>query len=313
MEMPKKDAAAGEASLARALLEEARTIARAGNIEDSLRISRKLVDRYWSKRGENSGAIAIDAFQAYLAAARSLVKTHDQLDAFVWQSDLLIEKLLEGNDIERVISLLEDRAWHAVRIMRDGIHGYRSATRLIDIIIEHRATLESQLGNDDVDFNIHRALVLRVEAPSINSVLLGTVEDLVGFEMTHPAFLKDTNFVETCSVLAESGLDGPALALRLFANDQVWKREEDKLASILMEWMPEDYFDEIEEYWVIGEGHRFNWRIPRMPASQYVEYLTIMVATSCGEEREFGEKMLVSAARNSKKIEEVQRVADNNT
>jgi hypothetical protein len=313
MDTPKNDATAGEASFARALLEEARTIALAGNIEDSLRISRKVVDRYWSKSGENSDAIAIDAFEAYLTAARSLVKTHDQLDAFVWQSNLLIDKLLERHDIRRAIFLLEDRAWLAIRRMQDGINGYRDATWLINIITENRASLERELDNDDLDDRVHRALELRFQAPSINSVSLGAVEDLVGFEISHPAFLEDTNFVETCNALAEIGLIGPALSLRLIARDHFRPGDEEKLASIVMEWMPEDYFDEIEEYWEIGKSHLFDWRIPRMSASQYIECLTKIVANSSGEEREFGERMLVSAARNSKKIEEVRLAADNGT
>jgi hypothetical protein len=304
------DATGGEANLARALLQEARTMALAGNIEDSLRISRKVVDRYWSKPGENSGVIAIDAFEAYLMAARSLVRTHDHLDAFAWQSNLLIEKLLERDDIQRAIRLLEHRAWQAVRIMRNGIHGYRDATRVIDIITENRVKLESQLENNDIENRIHEALELRFAAPSVHSVLLGAVEDLVGFEVSHPAFLTDTNFVETCSALAESGLVGPALSLRLIAKDHFRKGEEHELASIVKEWMPEDYFDQIEEYWAFGEGHLFGWRIPRMSAGQYIEHLTEMVANSRGEERDFGERMLVSAARNAKRIEEVRLAAD---
>jgi hypothetical protein len=103
METPKKDATRGEVSLARALLQEATEMVLAGNLDGSLRISRKIVDRYWSKTGENAATIATDAFEAYLTAARRLVKTHDQLDAFVWQSDLLIDKLLEKHDFERAI------------------------------------------------------------------------------------------------------------------------------------------------------------------------------------------------------------------
>jgi hypothetical protein len=217
MGIPERDVTAGEATLARALLQEARTMALEGNIEDSLRISRKIVDRYWSKPDANSGSIAIDAFEAYLMAARPLVKTHDQLEAFAWQADLLIGKLLERHDTQRAISLLEDRARHAVRIMRNGIHGYRDTTRLINIVTEHRAGLEKQLDNDDIDNMIHRALELRFAAPSVNSVFLGAAEDLVGFELSHPAVLADTNIAETSSALADSGLVGPALSLRLIA------------------------------------------------------------------------------------------------
>lgn len=81
---PEADASAGEASLARTMLRQAREMVLAGNIEASLRISREVVDRYWSKQGEKASAVAVDAFEAYLLAARSLVKTHDQLDAFIW-------------------------------------------------------------------------------------------------------------------------------------------------------------------------------------------------------------------------------------
>jgi hypothetical protein len=79
-----------------------------------------------------------------------------------------------------------------------------------------------------------------------------------------------------------------------------------------MEWMPEDYFDEFEEYWAVGEGHLFGWRIPRMSAREYINHLTNMVANSSGEKREFGERMLVSAARNLNKIERVRLAAEDN-
>jgi hypothetical protein len=309
METPERDATEGETSLARALLHEAKNMALSGNIEDSFRISRKVVDRYWSKLGENSSAIAIDAFDTYLMAACSLVKTHDQLDAFISQSDLLIGKLLERNDVERAISRLEHRAWYAVRIMKDGIHGYRDATRLIDIIREHRAGLQTHLDNEQIEDEIHKALELRWSAPSTNSVFLGAAEDMVGFEIRHPTFRTDIHFTETCGALAEEGLVGPALSLRLIAEDYFPENEEDELGSILMEWMPEDYFDEIETYWTVGEGHLFDWRIPRMPPDQYIKYLADVVANSCGKERDFSELMLVSAARNSKKIEEVRLIA----
>ena len=120
---PESDASAGEVSLARATLRVAKEMTLAGNIEGSLQISREVVERYWSKRSANAGAIAIDAFEAYLMAARSLVKTHDQLDAFAWQSDLLIQRLLEKGDAQRAISLLEERARHAVWEMKDGVSG----------------------------------------------------------------------------------------------------------------------------------------------------------------------------------------------
>jgi hypothetical protein len=76
-----------------------------------------------------------------------------------------------------------------------------------------------------------------------------------------------------------------------------------------MEWMPEDYFDEIEKYWAVGEGHLFDWRIPRMSAVDYIHLLTKLIANSLGEEREFGEKMLISAARNLSRIDEIRAAA----
>ena len=128
---------------------------------------------------------------------------------------------------------------------------------------------------------------------------------MVGFEIRHPEFLKDINFTETCSALAESGLVGPALSLRLIAEDYFAQDEDAKLEPIVMEWMPEDYFDEIDKYWTVGEGHLFDWRIPRMSAGEYIQHLANIVANSCGKERDFAEAMLVSAARNSTIIDEV--------
>jgi hypothetical protein len=176
-------------------------------------------------------------------------------------------------------------------------------TLLDDCFFTICASLEKQLDNDHIDDKIHEALELRFAAPAVNSVFLGAAED---FEISHPSFLMDINFAETCSELANSDLVGPALALRLIANDHFETGEEDRLPSLIMEWMPEDYFDQIEEYWAVGEGHLFDWRIPRMSASQYIDHLSDRVANSSGDEREFGERMLVLAARNSKTIERVR-------
>jgi hypothetical protein len=41
-------------------------MARAGKIEDSLRISQKVVDRYWLRPGKNAATVSIGAFEAYL-------------------------------------------------------------------------------------------------------------------------------------------------------------------------------------------------------------------------------------------------------
>ena len=119
-------------------------------------------------------------------------------------SDLLIEKLLEKQNVRRAISLLEDRAWHGVWIMKDGVTGHRDTTRLIDLITRHRARLEDQFDRDEINEKIHEALELRFAASSSNSVFLGSVEDMVGFEISHPAFRTDINFAETCEALSDS-------------------------------------------------------------------------------------------------------------
>jgi|GEM_PF-2781704 hypothetical protein len=36
----------------------------------------------------------------------------------------------------------------------------------------------------------------------------------------------------------------------------------------------------IGEYWAVGQGRLFDWRIPRLPATAYIEYLTNVVANS---------------------------------
>jgi hypothetical protein len=308
MVTPEKDASRGETSLARALLQEATEMAVAGNLDGSLGISRKIVDRYWSQQGRNYGAIALDAFETYLFAARFLVKTQDQLDAFVWLSDLLIEKLLKTHEIERVISLLQRRARFA-RTMRNGIHGHRDATRVIEIIVRHRVKLEKILDSAGMHDRIREALWERFWAPSVNSILLGSVEDLVGFEISHPGCIELINLIDICIDLADRDLFGPALSLRLITREHFGKEDQDQLTSIVMEWMPEDYFDQIEKYWVVGEGHVFDWRIPRISTAVYMEYLTEFVANSCDEEREFGERLLISAARNSQKIDNVWMAA----
>lgn len=79
---PEADASAGEASLARTMLRQAREMVLAGNIEASLRISREVVDRYWSKQGEKASAVAVDAFEAYLLAARSLKPTINLMPSY---------------------------------------------------------------------------------------------------------------------------------------------------------------------------------------------------------------------------------------
>ena len=235
----------------------------------------------------------------------ALVKTHDQLDAFAWQSDLLIQRLLEKGDAQRAISLLEERARHAVWEMKDGVSGYRDATRLIGLVTEHRSRLEDHLGRDEINDMLHNALELRFAAPSSNSVLLGAAEDMIGFEIGEPAFLTDASFAETCAALTDAGLVGPSLSLQLIAKNHLAEHETPSLGSILMEWMPDDYFDRIDEYWTIGEGHLFGWRIPRMSAAEYIKHLTKVIVESDDREQVFAQKMLVSAAQNSGIIETI--------
>jgi hypothetical protein len=170
--------------------------------------------------------------------------------------------------------------------------------------------LDTVLNSDEIDNKIREALWRRLWAPSVNSVLLGSAEDLVGFEISHPGCITAGNLVDICIDLAHIDLVGPALSLRLTTKEHFGKDDEDELTSIVLDWMPDDYFDQIEEYWAVGEGHVFDWRIPRLSTAEYMEYLTNVVTRSCGEEREFGERMLISAVRNSKKIDNVRLAAD---
>lgn len=89
--------------------------------------------------------------------------------------------------------------------MKDGVTGHRDTARLIDLITRHRARLEDQFDRDEINEKIHEALELRFAAPSSNSVFLGSVEDMVGFEISHPAFRTDISFAGTCVALSDSG------------------------------------------------------------------------------------------------------------